>query len=124
MWIHSHYPELAFFFARLGLLKWMQNGCVCEVRYFDFARDLVSDSFSVDVYGSSRRLCSRVVRAFVGYAHYGESPSPCLAPLTVSACGCSCVCDLVRVRYLASLVASGVSVGSECVPSLAQALLR
>lgn len=128
MWIYraAHYLELAFSLVHLGLLKEMQSGCICEMRYFGFAPCSVTGLFAVDVCGSSRRLCCRVVCAFVGYAHYGESPCPCLVVLTASACGCSCVCDLVRVRvrYLVSQTASDVSVDFACVLSRAQTRLH
>jgi len=84
------------------------------------AQDLVSGSSAVDVCGSSRHFCSRVARVFVGYAHHGESPCPCLVLPTISACGRSCVFDLVRVHHPLSLTESDVSVYSACSPSLAR----
>lgn len=126
VWIYrvAHYLELTFSFVHLGLLEGMQSGCICEMRYFGFAPGSVSGLFAVDVCGSSRCLCSRVVRVFVGYAHCGESPCPCLVLLTGSACGCSCVCDLVRVCYLVSLTADGISVDLARVLSRAQTRLH
>ena len=121
VWIYcvAHYLEVAFFFVHLGLLKEIESGCVCEMRYFGFARDLVNDLSHDDVCSSSRHLCSCVVHVSVGYVHWGENPCPCPV-LATSACGCSCVCDLVHVHYLVSLTARDVSVYSACAPSLAQ----
>lgn len=110
-----HYPELAFFFGYLDLPKGRPSGYVCEM-WYGFARDSVIDSSAVDVYGSSR-LYFRIGHVFVGYAHYGESPCPCLVPWTTSVCVHSCACDLEDVRYLVSVTANDVFVYSACAPA-------